>query len=78
MGTSLLEALSAEIDELLALDPDESDDDELHDIVVELLRQSHRLAAARARLISLWDRRPSHQDRQIGRASCRERVSECV
>ena len=57
MGTSRLEALSAAIDELLALDLDELDDDGLHDAVVGLLRQSHRLAAVRARLISVWDRR---------------------
>ena len=57
MGTSRLEALSAAIDELSAFDPDELDDDELHDTVIGLLRQSHRLAATRAQLISLWDRR---------------------
>ena len=57
MGTSRLEALSAAIDELLACDLDEVDDDQLHDVVVGLLRQSHRLAAVRARLISVWDRR---------------------
>ncbi len=57
MGTSRLEALSAAIDELSACDLDELDDDELHDVVVGLLRQSHRLAAVRARLISVWDRR---------------------
>ena len=57
MGTSRLEALSAAIDELLTFDPAELDDDELHDIVVGLLRQSHRLAAVRAQWISGWDRR---------------------
>ena len=46
MGTSRLEALGAAIDELLARRPDDLDDDELHDVVVGLLRQSHRLAAA--------------------------------
>ena len=57
MGTSRLEALSGAIDDLLSLDPAELDDDELHDTVIGLLRQSHRLAATRARLISMWDRR---------------------
>ena len=57
MGTSRLEALSATIDELLTFDPAELDDDELHDIVVGLLRHSHRLAAVRAQWISGWDRR---------------------
>ena len=58
MGTSRLEALSESIDDLLSGDRlDELDDDGLHDVVVGLLRQSHRLAAVRARLISVWDRR---------------------
>ena len=57
MGTSRLEALSAAIDDLLCGDLDELDDEQLHDVVVGLLRQSHRLAAVRARLISVWDRR---------------------
>ena len=57
MGTSRLEALSEAIDDLLSGDVDELDDDGLHDVVVGLLRQSHRLAAVRARLISVWDRR---------------------
>ncbi len=57
MGTSRLEALSAAIDALLTLDPVDLEADELHDTVIGLLRQSHRLAAVRARVIGGWDGR---------------------
>ena len=57
MGTIRLAALATSIDDLLALDPSELDDDELHDTVVGLQRHTHRLAAARAALVSVWDRR---------------------
>ena len=57
MGTSRLEPLTAAIDDLLTVDPSELDDDELHVTVVDVLRQSHRLAAARAALVSVWERR---------------------
>ena len=42
MGPSRLEALTAAIDDPLALDPADLDGDELHDAVVGLQRQSHR------------------------------------
>ena len=49
--------LTAGVDELLALDPAEMDDDTLHALVVATQRQTHRLAAARARLVAAWDGR---------------------
>jgi hypothetical protein len=54
MGNTSLEALETAIDGLLARDPDTLTDSELHDAVVGVQRQSHRLAAARAKLISAW------------------------
>lgn len=45
------------LDELLAIDPVDTADDDLHEIVVAVQRQSHRLAAVRARLISSWEQR---------------------
>lgn len=50
-------ALSEAIDELLAIDPSQVGDDELHRLVIETQRQTSRMAAARARLISAWDQR---------------------
>jgi hypothetical protein len=57
MGTELTDRLDTALGDLLALDPDELTDGELHELVVAVQRQSHRLAAARAKLISVWDRR---------------------
>jgi hypothetical protein len=45
------------IDRLLTLDPDTLTDSELDEAVVALHRQSHRLAAVRARLLARWDGR---------------------
>ena len=50
-------ALNEAIDELLGLDAAELADDDLHDLVITVQRQSHRLAALRAQLISAWDQR---------------------
>ena len=52
-----VETLTAGIDDLLALEPDSIDDDMLHALVVDVHRQCHRLAAAHARLLDVWDRR---------------------
>ncbi len=54
MGSVALEPLDTAIDGLLAGEPDTLCDTELHDLVVGLQRQSHRLAAVRAKLISAW------------------------
>ncbi len=57
MGTALIDHLDTSVGDLLDLDPDTVSDGELHDLVVEAQRQSHRFAAARAKLISAWDAR---------------------
>jgi Domain of unknown function (DUF222) len=57
MGTTLADHLDTAIGDLLDLDPNELSDGELHDLVVEAQRQSHRFAAMRATLISAWDAR---------------------
>ncbi|MEO7557066.1 MAG: DUF222 domain-containing protein [Acidimicrobiales bacterium] len=49
------EALQAVIDELLALDPASLDEASLHELVVDLERQSSRLAAVRAKVVARWD-----------------------
>lgn len=51
--------LAERVDSLLEFDAAELSDDELSDAVVELQRQSERLAAARAALVSVWDARQS-------------------
>jgi Domain of unknown function (DUF222) len=57
MGTELADRLDTALGDLLALDPDELTDGDLHELVVTVQRQSHRLAALRAKLISAWDGR---------------------
>jgi hypothetical protein len=57
MVEQLADILSTALDDLLALDPIDVRDEELHDLVVAVQRQSHRLAAARARLIASWEQR---------------------
>jgi 5-methylcytosine-specific restriction endonuclease McrA len=51
-----IEQLQEAITAVLMLDPDTLTDDELHESVVVLHRQTHRLAGARARLVARWDR----------------------
>jgi hypothetical protein len=50
-------ALAAALDELLTLDAHDLGDDELHDAVIDLARQTNRLRAAWCQLISAWDTR---------------------
>jgi Domain of unknown function (DUF222) len=57
MGNVAVEPLDRAIDGLLALDPDTLTDTELHEVVVGLQLQAHRLAAARAKLTAAWDGR---------------------
>ena len=52
-----VEDLSTAIDSLLDLDPGDLTDAELHDRVMALQRQRHRLAAVSARALSVWDQR---------------------
>jgi hypothetical protein len=54
MGNVVLEPLDTAIDGLLAGETDAFTDAEPHDLVVGLQRQSHRLAAVRAKLIAAW------------------------
>ncbi len=57
MGTALADHLDSAIGDLLDVDPDTLSDGELHELVIEAHRQSHRFVAARAKLISAWDAR---------------------
>jgi hypothetical protein len=57
-----VEQLQEAITAVRALDPDTLTDDELHELVVALHRQNHRLAGARARLVARWDRRQGWAD----------------
>jgi hypothetical protein len=57
MAVEVLEALTAAVDGLAALDPDALDDGSLHEAVVALGAISTRLEAAWCRLIGTWDRR---------------------
>jgi Domain of unknown function (DUF222) len=57
MGNELADRLDTAIGDLLGVDPDELSDGELHSLVVAVQRESHRLAALRAKLISAWDGR---------------------
>jgi hypothetical protein len=59
------------IDELLALDLDGLSDRELHDQIVELERESTRLAAVRAQRLSMWDARKTWADDRSKAASAR-------
>jgi hypothetical protein len=52
-----IDELAAVIDSLLAVDTASLTDAELHDLVTDIQRQRHRLAAAAAEAISAWDRR---------------------
>ncbi len=49
--------LDAALDALLSVDPQDLSDDELDDAVVAIQRQTSRLAAVRATMISAWDQR---------------------
>jgi 5-methylcytosine-specific restriction endonuclease McrA len=57
MGTELADRLDTALGDLLDLDPDTLTDSDLHELVVTVQRHSHRLAALRAKLISVWDGR---------------------
>ena len=75
MGTELADRLDTALGDLLDVDPDALTDDELHELVVAVQRQSHRLAALRAKLISAWDGRKVWADdgsRTAAHRLCRE------
>ena len=54
MGT---DQLATAIDSLLAVDPNELTDTELHHLITTVQRQRHRMAAAAASALSAWDTR---------------------
>jgi hypothetical protein len=63
--------LGLAIDDLAAVDPSTLADDELHDLVILLLRERSRLAVARARLIAAWDARKQWADNGSKAATAR-------
>jgi len=68
MGT---DELAVAIDSLLAVDPTELTDTELHEHVTTIQRQRHRMAAAAAQAISAWDQRMVWADNGAGSAAVR-------
>ena len=52
-----IDELAGVIDSLLAVDPHELTDAELHEFVTKLERQRHRLSAVAGTAISAWDQR---------------------
>ncbi len=65
MVASSVAPLTTAIDALLAIDTDLLDDTDIHELVVELGRQSARLEAAYCRVINRWDRRQSWADKRL-------------
>jgi hypothetical protein len=63
--------LNVAIDSLLAVDTSALTDDELHEHVTTIQRQRHRLAAAAAQAISVWDQRMVWADNGAGSAAVR-------
>lgn len=66
-----LDDLAVAIDSLLAVDPNELTDAELHDLVTTVQRQRHRMAAAASSAISAWDKRLVWADNGAGSAAVR-------
>ncbi len=66
-----LDQLEVAIDSLLAVDPNELTDAELHELVTTMQRQRHRMAAAAAAAISAWDQRMVWADNGAGSAAVR-------
>ncbi len=66
-----IDELAAALDSLLAVDPNELTDAELHEFVTTMQRQRHRMAAAAAAAISAWDARMVWADNGAGSAAVR-------
>ena len=66
-----IDELAVAIDSLLAVDPNDLTDAELHELVTTMQRQRHRLAAAAADAISAWDQRMVWADNGAGSAAVR-------
>src|SRR6056297_568788 len=66
-----IDELQSAIDSLLAVDPDQLTDAELHELVTTLQRQRHRMAAAAGAAVSAWDQRMVWADNGAGSAAVR-------
>lgn len=66
-----IDDLTEALDSLLAVDPNELTDAELHEFVTTMQRQRHRMAAAAAAAISAWDARMVWADNGAGSAAVR-------
>jgi hypothetical protein len=66
-----LDDLKAAIDSLVDVDPNALTDAEVHELVVTVQRQRHRLAAVAAEAISTWDQRMVWADNGAGSAAVR-------
>ena len=61
--------LATAIDSLLAVDPNELPDTELHHLVTTIQRQRHRMAVVAASALSAWDTRMEWADNGAGSAA---------
>ncbi len=66
-----IDELELAIDSLLAVDPDDLTDAELHELATMVQRQRHRLAAVAGKAISTWDKRMVWADNGAGSAAVR-------
>src|SRR6056297_176346 len=66
-----IDELQSAIDSLLAVDPDQLTDAELHELVTTLQRQRHRMAAAAGAAVAAWDQRMVWADNGAGSAAVR-------
>src|SRR5262245_41765343 len=67
----MVHGLGAAIDRLAAVDPSTLTNDALHDLVVDVVREDSRLAAAKAALIAAWDARRQWADNGSKAAAAR-------
>jgi hypothetical protein len=66
-----IDELEVAIDSLLAVDPNELTDAELHELVTKVQRLRHRMAAVAGTAISAWDQRMVWADNGAGSAAAR-------
>lgn len=69
--STALDQLQTAIDDVLDVDPRTLTDEELHELVIGIERQRHRLAAAAASAISSWDHRQVWADNGARTAAAR-------
>jgi hypothetical protein len=70
-GIVELDRLTVAIDSLLAVEPGDLTDHELHEVVTTLQRLRHRMAAASAAAVSAWDQRMVWADNGAASAAVR-------